>query len=132
MGHRHFASQMAFHLPTHPRVYRWNRFDYPESQYEIWPSASDRVGWDAFIIDPLTGESIDPNRPLEFYVRRNFESVESLGQVQVEVAKGKVRRMNLFLGRNMQRYPASEAAQLAADPRLQQREEEKRNARTQP
>lgn len=124
LGHRHAASQLAFHLPTHPRVFRWNRFSFPESQYEIWPSAADKIGWDAFIVDPLTGESTDPNRPVEYYVRRNFESVENLGQVEIPLGGGEVRRFNLFLGRNMLRYPESEEAQIAADPRLQRRQEQ--------
>ncbi len=129
LGHRHAASQLAFHLPTHPRVYRWNRFNFPESQYEIWPSAADKVGWDAFIVDPLTGSSIDPKRSLEYYVRRNFESVENLGQVQIPLGGGEVRRFNLFLGRNMLRYPESEEAQIAADPRLQRRQEQEAAAK---
>ncbi len=125
LGHRHAASQLAFHLPGHPRVYRWNRHPYPESQYEVWPSAADKLGWDAFIVEPLTGGSKDPNRPLEFFVRRNFEAVEPLGQVEVPVGGEAVRRFNLFLGRNMLRYPESREAQIAADPKLQRRYEER-------
>lgn len=131
LGHRHYASQLAFNLPTHPRVYRWNRHSHPESQYEIWPSAADKIGWDAFIVEPLTGQSKAADRPLEYFVRRNFESVEPLGQVQVPLGGGAIRRFNLFLGRNMQRYPESEEAQIAADPKLQRRYEEKAKA-TQP
>lgn len=121
LGHRHAASQLAFHLPEHPRLYRWNRHSHPESQYEIWPSAVDKIGWDAFIVEPLTGESKSAERPLEFFVRRNFESVEPLGQVLIPLGGDAVRRFNLFLGRNMLRYPDSVEAQIAADPKLQRR-----------
>ena len=133
LGHRNNASQLAFHLPGHPTVYRWNDKPYPESQYEIWPSARDKIGWDAFIVEPLTGVSKSPDRPLEYFVRRNFETVQALGQVAIPMGDdGVVRRFNLFLGRNMIRFPDASAAQIAAEPKLQLRALEKANSKLKP
>ena len=126
LGHRYNASQLAFHLPQHPRVYRWSPSATPESQYEIWPSGADKIGWDAFIIDPVPDNAVDPERRPSLYVRwKNFSSLQRLGTVEVPLGAKDTRRFNVWLGTSMRRWPAPEAVQLAADPELRQLIEQK-------
>ncbi|MBL9114569.1 MAG: glycosyltransferase family 39 protein [Verrucomicrobiaceae bacterium] len=120
LGHRYNASQLAFHLPQHPRVYRWNASTIPESQYEIWPGAQDKVGWDAVIIQPQEGNTADPDREVPYLVEWNFTKVERIGSVEIPIGKQANRVFNVFLGHTMIRWPEPEAIQLQKHPRLQQ------------
>jgi hypothetical protein len=129
LGHRYHASQMAFHLPQHPTVYRWCPTTTPESQYEIWPGAQDKVGWDALILDPITEGTATPDRPVPYYVRRNFDSAEKLRTVEVAIGQAGKRVFNVFLARNMKRWPEPEAVQEATDPVLLRRQERNEEAR---
>jgi len=60
-------------MPQHPRVYRWNKAGAIESQYEIWPNAADKIGNDAFIIDPLDEGNGYENGIVSAYVTGAFE-----------------------------------------------------------
>ena len=126
LGHRYNASQLAFHLPQHPRVYRWSPSVIPESQYEIWSSGADKIGWDAFIIDPVPDNAVDFERRPNLFVRwKNFSAVHRLGTVEVPLGAKDTRRFNIWLGTSMRRWPAPEAVQLAEDPELRQLIEQK-------
>jgi len=50
LGHRYLASQLAFYLPDHPKVYRFEESGQVISQYEVWPGPRDFVGKNAFIV----------------------------------------------------------------------------------
>jgi len=108
VNHRHNASQMAYWMPQHPRVYRWNKAGAIESQYEIWPNAADRIGSDAFIIDPLDESNGYVDGIVSAYVTGSFEKVERLGRVDVDIGNGYKRAFQLWLGTNMKRWPNDE------------------------
>lgn len=108
VNHRHNASQMAYWMPQHPRVYRWNKAGAIESQYEIWPNAADKIGNDAFIIDPLDEGNGYENGIVSAYVTGSFEKVERLGRVDVDIGNGYKRAFQLWLGTNMKRWPNDE------------------------
>ncbi len=131
LGHRYNASQLAFHLPQHPTVFRWCPTPTPESQYEVWPGAQDKLGWDALIIDPLAAGPPDSARLPEYWVRRNFQKLDFLATIEVPLGPGGSRSFNIFLGRNMLHWPDSIPAQTERDPKAQLRNEE-RTARPQP
>jgi hypothetical protein len=120
LGHRYNASQLAFYMPQHPRVYRWCASTVPESQYEIWPGAIDKAGWDALIVYPQEGNEADPTRELPLLVRWNFQSVERIGAVEVPLGPGGTRVFNVFLGKSMKQWPEPEAIQLQKFPRLRE------------
>jgi hypothetical protein len=102
---------MAFWMPQHPRVYLWNRKGIVESQYDIWPDGADKVGWNAFIIKPADDTDPGPMTALRASFRKSFQSVETLGDVEVPVGFDTSRRFRIFLGRNMLNWPASEPDQ---------------------
>jgi hypothetical protein len=108
VNHRHNASQMAYWMPQHPRVYRWNKAGAIESQYEIWPNAADKIGSDAFIIDPLDESNGYVDGIVSAYVTGSFEKVERLGRVDVDIGNGYKRAFQLWLGTNMKRWPNDE------------------------
>jgi hypothetical protein len=50
LGHRFLASQLAFYLPDHPKVFRFEESGKLTSQYEVWPGPVDFIGKNAFVI----------------------------------------------------------------------------------
>ncbi|MDB6137492.1 MAG: Dolichyl-phosphate-mannose-protein mannosyltransferase [Verrucomicrobiaceae bacterium] len=108
LDHRRYASQMAFSMPQHPRVYRWTESGKVESQYEIWPGFQDKVGWDCFVIYP---DSEDDNyRKSKFppALMHAFDKWHKLGDVNVDVGNGVRRSFQLFQCKRMLHYPIPE------------------------
>ena len=58
LGHRYLASQLAFYLPDHPQVYRYEESGQVMSQYELWPGPDKFVGKNAFIVAETTQENL--------------------------------------------------------------------------
>ncbi len=100
LGHRESASQFAFYMPAHPRVYRWQPDGHIASQYELWPSAAEQLGNDALLLQPT-------ENPLPSSLIRAFASVEPLGLVEVPLGGGDTRRWQAFLGRELKSWPAA-------------------------
>ncbi len=50
IGHRYLASQLAFYLPDHPHVYRYEASGEVKSQYEIWSGPSKFFGRTGIIV----------------------------------------------------------------------------------
>jgi 4-amino-4-deoxy-L-arabinose transferase-like glycosyltransferase len=98
LGHRDLASQLAFGLPDHPRVYRWEPGGEIVSQYEMWndPVEDGLTGSDALILAP--GETL----PARF--ARGFERTEPLGRFTVPIA-GQERVFSVHRGLGLTRWP---------------------------
>ena len=60
LGHRYLASELAFYLPDHPKVYRFEESGQVTSQYEVWPGPVAFVGKNAFIIGETREENLPP------------------------------------------------------------------------
>ncbi len=119
---RQNASGMAFYMPQHPRVFRWSKEGHIESQYEVWPSAADKVGQDAFIIYPdIEKGSVTVKQPLSVFIRRAFESTEKLGDIAGPIGSERKRSFQVFLGKNMKRFPPPIAEQVEEMKRLGQK-----------
>jgi 4-amino-4-deoxy-L-arabinose transferase-like glycosyltransferase len=101
LGHRYLASQLAFYLPDHPQVYRYEESGQVMSQYEVWPGPDKFVGKNAFIIGEITEENLpvalknafsrvsfvaqianpdNPNSPYYVYLAENLVAWPSLAQ----------------------------------------------------
>jgi hypothetical protein len=94
LGHRDNASQLAFYTPQHPPVYRWQPDGDLMSQYELWPSMHERIGWDALIFQPS-------KKPLARSLEKQFSSVEKLSTIHVPLGHRDERTWQVFLGRAM-------------------------------
>lgn len=108
LDHRRFASQMAFNMPTHPRVYRWTESGKIESQYEIWPDFRDKIGWDCFVIYPDSEEDNYAKNKLPTPIRHAFDKYHKLGDVNVDVGRGERRSFQIFQCKRLQHYPVPE------------------------
>lgn len=101
LGHRYNAAQMAFYIPSHPRMYRWENSGTVQSQYEIWPGPEEHFGDDAIIFDPNPGDSL-----LRIPVfTEGFEKMERIGDIQVPLGQGK-RVFSVYLGHNLKSWKA--------------------------
>lgn len=104
LGHRYNAAHMAFHLPQRPRVYRWERDGRVMSQYEVWPAPEEKTGWDALVIYP-DSDMGRPRHPVSTHFTRWFEGTDSLGEIRVPIGNGREYSAQVFLCRNMERWP---------------------------
>ncbi|MDD2760622.1 MAG: glycosyltransferase family 39 protein [Methylomonas sp.] len=75
LGHRYLASQLAFYLPDHPKVYRFEESGQTISQYEVWPGPHRFAGKNAFIV----GEVSDQGLPAQ--LKNAFARVVFLAEV---------------------------------------------------
>jgi hypothetical protein len=102
IGYRYDAAQLAFNMPQHPRVYRWEPSGQIMSQYEVWPGPEERLGDDALIFVP----GKETPRVLPNIIAKHFESVDTLGQVIVPL--GKERRIfDVYLGHKLLTWQAA-------------------------
>ena len=75
LGHRYLASELAFYLPDHPKVYRFEPSGMVTSQYEVWPGPIEFVGRNGFVI----GEVPEENLPAE--LKAAFTDFRFLAQI---------------------------------------------------
>lgn len=99
LGHRYHAAQMAFYMPSHPRLYRWEPSGTVQSQYEIWPGPEERIGQDALILDPSEGDRLLRNAVF----KAAFEKLEHLGEIHGP-ADGGARLFSVYLGKNLKAW----------------------------
>lgn len=99
LGHRYHAAQMAFCMPSHPRLYRWEPSGTPQSQYEIWPGPEERIGQDALIIDPTPGDGMRLNPEMV----NAFETVARLGGIRIPLGQ-ESREFSVYLGHNLKTW----------------------------
>ncbi len=99
LGHRYHAAEMAFYMPSHPRVYRWEPSGAVQSQYEIWPGPEERIGFDALIIDPGPGEALLQNPVFT----TAFEKLEYRGNIRIPLGL-EAREFSVYLGRKLKKW----------------------------
>lgn len=105
-GYRYDAAQLAFNMPQHPRVYRWEGSGQVMSQYEVWPGPEECLGQDALILAPGVAEQ--PARPLAPVIADCFERCEILGRIEVPLGDSK-RVFNVYLGHRLLRWESPRA-----------------------
>ena len=101
LGHRYHAAWMAFYMPSHPRVYRWEVTGVPQSQYEVWPGPEERIGDDALVLMPV--EELDI-RPLA-EITDCFERFDRIGTIEVPLGEAK-RVFAVYHGVNLKTWKA--------------------------
>ncbi len=104
MGHRYHAAQMAFYMPSHPRLYRWEPSGTPQSQYEIWPGPEERLGYDALILEPSAGEGMLLSPDMVAV----FEKVERMGTIRIPLGQTQ-REFAVYLGRDLKSWKVVKA-----------------------
>ncbi|MDO9106222.1 MAG: glycosyltransferase family 39 protein [Methylovulum sp.] len=104
LGHRFLASQLAFYLPGHPRVYRYEGSGQIVSQYEVWGGPEDAIGKNAFIVAEQTVAELPA--PLTSVFVHFYE----VGTVVNPMDKRK--SYHLFLGEHLKVWPTAQQAPL--------------------
>lgn len=99
LGHRYLASQLAFYLPDHPKVYRFEASGRVASQYEVWSGPVEWIGKNAFIVTK-GGEETVPSE-----LKAGFARMRFLAQIP---DPGKQNTFySIYLGENLQHWPES-------------------------
>ncbi|MDD1621901.1 MAG: glycosyltransferase family 39 protein [Methylococcaceae bacterium] len=96
-GHRYLASQLAFYLPDHPKVYRFETSGQVTSQYEVWPGPLEYIGKNGFVI----GESTEDELPRD--LKSAFEHFRFLAEIANPSNPGSP--YYLYLGENLKHWP---------------------------
>jgi len=97
LGHRYLASQLAFYLPDHPKVYRFEESGNVISQYEVWPGPYDFIGNNAFIIGEGSAQDI-PAKLKNSFARFNFVA-------EVANPNNAKSPYKMYLGENLLAWP---------------------------
>jgi hypothetical protein len=92
---------MAFYMPSHPQLYRYEASGTVQSQYEIWPGPEERIGYDALILDPSPGKGLLQNAPF----MECFEKLEHRGDISIPLGQ-ETREFSVYLGRNLKSWTA--------------------------
>lgn len=92
VGHRYYASELAFYLPDQPRVYHWTAPGRIDSQYELWGGLDSLTGRDVLIV--TVGQ--DGELPAE--LRACLSSSSPKGNVLVEIGNGRVLQSKIYWG----------------------------------
>jgi 4-amino-4-deoxy-L-arabinose transferase-like glycosyltransferase len=92
VGHRYYASELAFYLPDQPRVYHWATPGKIDSQYELWGGLEALTGQDVLIV------SIGQDGMLPPELRACLSSSSPRGGVRVDVGNGRMLQSKIFWG----------------------------------
>lgn len=94
LGHRYHAAQLAFYMPQHPRLFRYEPLGHAMSQYEVWPGLEAHLGDDVLIMT---------DKPIPEALTASFERVQSIGRVMLaDGAEG--RSFEVALGQNLKTW----------------------------
>jgi undecaprenyl-diphosphatase len=95
---RQTTSELAFYLPTQPRVYLWNASGQIASQYDVWDGPREREGWNALLVTSA-------DSPLPAELQAAFNRVESLGDLRVPIGAKRSLSYRLWHGVGWREWP---------------------------
>jgi 4-amino-4-deoxy-L-arabinose transferase-like glycosyltransferase len=95
LGHRNLASQMAFYLMDHPKVFRYEIGGEVKSQYEVWPGPEDFQGKNALVVSE---KQIVPNEIQTAF--RKFSFLETIPNPMSDNEK-----YFIYFGEGLQDWP---------------------------
>jgi len=101
---RAVASELAFYMPQHPKVYLWGDNRFPLSQYDVW-GGPDETGSQDFLLVTHHGAEI----PLP--LRMAFESIEPLEDVEVEVGPKRKHAVTIYQGQGFRGWSVAKSIQ---------------------
>jgi 4-amino-4-deoxy-L-arabinose transferase-like glycosyltransferase len=107
LGHRYLASQLAFYLPDHPKVYRFEASGQVTSQYEVWPGPLEFIGKNGFVIGEITEDELPPA------LKSAFERFRFLAEIANPSNPNSP--YYLYLGENLKHWPNPVSQTLVKD-----------------
>ena len=102
IGHRYLASQLAFYLPEHPQIYRYENKGGVYSQYEIWPGPTKYIGKTALIITDKASQTL-PKELTDI-----FNNIEKISEIHDPTDNNK--KYGLYLAEGLKSWPAKAAS----------------------
>lgn len=97
LGHRYLASELAFYLPDHPKVYRYETSGLVLSQYEVWPGPHEFIGKNGFVVGESPEEGLPPELKAAFERFRFLAQIPNPGKPDAPYY--------LYLGENLKFWP---------------------------
>ncbi len=101
---RAVASELAFYMPQHPKVYLWGDNQFPLSQYDVWGGPQESDSRD-FLLVTHQGEEV----PLP--LRLAFRSIEPIEDVEVEVGPNRKHAVTVYRGQGFQGWSVAKSIQ---------------------
>jgi 4-amino-4-deoxy-L-arabinose transferase-like glycosyltransferase len=98
LGHRNLASQLAFYLPDHPWVYRYEAGGAIKTQYELWTGPEGFVGNNALVVS----DTVDVPQPIS----RAFRSFVFLKKINNPMHAS--QPFYLYMGQWLEHWPSPE------------------------
>lgn len=98
LGHRNLASELAFYLPDHPKVFRYEAGGAIGSQYELWPGPQEFLGRNAIVVSDA------PQAPEQ--IKAAFQRFSFMGQIPNP--KTPKAPYYLYLGEGLQQWPTAD------------------------
>ena len=98
LGHRNMASQLAFYLPDHPQVFRFETKGEVTTQYELWPGPIQYMGANALIVSEAPGHI--PEK-----LRQSFQKFRFLAEIPSTDPKHPDKPYFVYLGENLLHWP---------------------------
>lgn len=96
LGHRNLASQLAFYLPDHPQVFRYEAGGRIKSQYELWPGPlTAHRGSNALVVSDV--------RDIPAEIRQAFHSLSYLKAIPDPLHRN--QSFYLFFGQTLEYWP---------------------------
>lgn len=97
-GHRYLASELAFYLPDHPQVFRYETSGTVQSQYELWPSPDvEFSGRDGFVISEEAPDTLPHLLTSAFQSLRWLARIDNPDKPQ--------RPYHLYWGKQLTHWP---------------------------
>lgn len=96
---RQTASELAFYLPDHPRLFLCSQAQ-PRifSQYDLWPGPLDKLGWDALIINDKPGSCVS-------IYHQSFKSLIPLPRITAAKGQAGERAFEVYRANQLIRWP---------------------------
>jgi hypothetical protein len=96
VGHRYYASELAYYLPDHPRIYHWATPGEIDSQYEIWGGLDALKGSDVLIV--MAGKSNEVPEELPAELRACLAASAPKGVLMVNIGNGRIIKARVYWG----------------------------------
>ncbi len=101
---RAVASELAFYMPQHPKVYLWGENTFPLSQYDVWGGPAHTDGRDMLLV---THQGHEVPMPL----RLAFDSIEPIEEVEVEVGPNRKHAVTIYQGKGFRGWSVAKGIQ---------------------
>lgn len=92
------VSELAFYLPSHPRVYHWTPISHRDSQHDLWGGPQPFEPRDIFIVTRQ-------NEAIPEALAKACQSTRLVSRIRIPLGKGRLEGYDLYLGTGLDHWP---------------------------